>query len=245
MQALSEMLNLVSYCSCKQDLLTHLGSSIRRDQKKHYLSDIVGAGEKLLELVRSNYKNLAANVMSLLNSSNSDYLLQILAMNALAIQYQSSECDLAAKILPILQPMISGDVKYWKVTDRPLNTPSIQSRNSKTLVAGCVSIGRELLSPIQHTYFQQTLEFAISLWIYPLQDKSEMRGNSWRTIIFKGTDEESCKTRTPALFFCTDDCSLALCVSTTTNWNVCLRGTTEIMLEAWTHVTCTCSLQVF
>ena len=59
--------------------------------------------------------------------------------------------------------------------------------------------------------------------------------------MLKGTEEVKLKERAPALFYSSEDKTLALCVSTPSNWNVCLRSVGELQLEAWNHVICTCS----
>lgn len=44
-----------------------------------------------------------------------------------------------------------------------------------------------------------------------------------------------------ALMFFKIDLSLALCVSTPTNYNICLRSNSGISFNTWTHVTCVCT----
>jgi len=72
--------------------------------------------------------------------------------------------------------------------------------------------------------------FSVALWVFPLEGPS----GQWRTLFFKGLDND--QTRTPAAFVSPENMRVAFCVSTSTNWNDCLRSHSELPLRQWSHL---------
>ncbi|OQR94707.1 HECT E3 ubiquitin ligase [Achlya hypogyna] len=80
--------------------------------------------------------------------------------------------------------------------------------------------------------------WTLSFFVYPLasQDTSEPR--PWRTICLKGQD--AAMQRTPSVFLSCDRLLLAVCVSTTSDWNSTVVSSAPVATNRWTHVAVVC-----
>eukprot|EP01114_Cavostelium_apophysatum_P014886 TRINITY_DN3963_c0_g1_i3.p1 TRINITY_DN3963_c0_g1~~TRINITY_DN3963_c0_g1_i3.p1 ORF type:complete len:4002 (+),score=1092.69 TRINITY_DN3963_c0_g1_i3:116-12121(+) len=243
MAAMSDLLNAVSFSTVKQDLIDALADSLRgTSENLHYLRDLPESGA-LTASVSTEYRTLLQNILRDLDSEQSEVRLQLAVLDALCIKYNCTDYKLISQlnIFGVLQRLSAGDSKFYKVTQRSHNTLAINGVSTRVFVHECLQLTKEAGPIFQEEESPSNSDFSFVFWMYPISDSLDA-ANSWRTILYKGTESKSAsKTRAPAVFYSLEDRTIALCVSTATNWNICLRSNSEIPMESWTHISCLCT----
>eukprot|EP01119_Soliformovum_irregulare_P002830 TRINITY_DN1308_c1_g1_i2.p1 TRINITY_DN1308_c1_g1~~TRINITY_DN1308_c1_g1_i2.p1 ORF type:complete len:2755 (-),score=1130.06 TRINITY_DN1308_c1_g1_i2:303-7640(-) len=243
---LAQLYTSVSFISVKQDLIGNLATSLRKTPENHFLYHVIGSGTKFQGEVVSAFRELEEILVSNLNSGNSDFRLQNLIMGALSLEFSEKDISLLREtnFLRNLREISAGDGQVWTLLNRPSMVGDTSIDRCQVVIPGCIPTGK-VTGPIVPAKMDHVGgDFTLSLWIYPVPDRSQLSMSSsstWRTIVLKGSEEVENRSRAPGLFFSVEDKTLALCVSTASNWNVCLRSHSEISMDTWTHVTCTCS----
>lgn len=261
-QLIQEVFEASSLPSTKQDLVLPLTQTMKTIN--HFSKYIEGCGKNLLHQLYTQFYQMLSQLTLCLNNKEYDSRLQLLVLKLLSIQFQPEDSKFLNwnnyYFINSLFNMATGQsIQVWKLSEYVQTKLHnlLPARNSclthpdigsfQQLIGDSARVGQNVgpIVPPKEGFpppNASSIEaFSLTLWVYPLRGGNSNLTSSWRTLVFKGTDggvEGVDKTRSPALFFSIEDLSIALCVSTKSNWNVCLRSNSEVPFSVWTHISC-------
>jgi len=103
------------------------------------------------------------------------------------------------------------------------------TQSCQVLVPGRIRLSSSRVGRSFRVY-HASAQFTVSVWLF----LTERPTGAWRTLLFKGKDDEL--SRTPAAFLAPDCGRVAFCVSTSSYWNDCTRSNRELPLLQWVHL---------